>query len=385
MSESTAALPVTLSSPNNATTLGVLQGTAASSAESVETNAFGDSLMIAIDAVQILAGDNSQQQILPEIANAAEPVIAIAEQGNEALTGGNTLPLQPDVLALNPTNVPGAVMAPPTTLITNVLPAEIKKSFLLATNEDEKEKFLGGFIIKEMLPDNINLPKANETLNNSVVQYSPFQGVAQESVAMPLKNTGAILESLKNSIPLPHALFQGGADTALSSLAAGTSSTLGPQAVGGTNQSPAVTSSPLSIQASFYSQEWGEEMGQKIVWMVKNDMQSAELRVNPPHLGPIEIRIAINNDQTSITLSSQHAPVRESLEAGAPRLKELFTEAGLNLANVDISKHSFAEQREQQKSSQYSSKQQKEEDSSLPTSIESSGNIVARGMIDYFA
>lgn len=385
MSESTAALPVTLSSPNNAAPLGVLQGTTASSAESVETNAFGDSLMIAIDAVQMLAGDNSQQQILPEIANTAEPVIAIAEQGNEALTGGNTLPLQPDVLALNPANVPGAMIAPPTTLTTNVLPAEIKKSILLATNEAGKERLAGGFIINEMLPDNIYMPQDQETLNNSVIQYSLFQSVVPESVATPLKNTGAILESLKNAIPLQPALSQGGADMALSSFAAGTSSTLSPQAAGGTNQNSAATSSPLSIQASFYSQEWGEEMGQKIVWMVKNDMQSAELRVNPPHLGPIEIRIAINNDQTSITLSSQHAPVRESLEAGAPRLKELFTEAGLNLANVDISKHSFAEQREQQKSSQYLSKQQKEENSSLPSSIESSGNIVARGMIDYFA
>lgn len=385
MSESTAALPVTLSSPNNAAPLGVLQGTTASSAESVETNAFGDSLMIAIDAVQMLAGDNSQQQILPEIANTAEPVIAIAEQGNEALTGGNTLPLQPDVLALNPANVPGAMIAPPTTLTTNVLPAEIKKSILLATNEAGKERLAGGFIINEMLPDNIYMPQDQETLNNSVIQYSLFQSVVPESVATPLKNTGAILESLKNSIPLQPALSQGGADMALSSFAAGTSSTLSPQAAGGTNQNSAATSSPLSIQASFYSQEWGEEMGQKIVWMVKNDMQSAELRVNPPHLGPIEIRIAINNDQTSITLSSQHAPVRESLEAGAPRLKELFTEAGLNLANVDISKHSFAEQREQQKSSQYLSKQQKEENPSLPSSIESSGNIVARGMIDYFA
>ena len=42
-------------------------------------------------------------------------------------------------------------------------------------------------------------------------------------------------------------------------------------------------------------------------------------------------------EETSITFVSQHALVREALEATLPRLRELFSGEGLNLGEVDIS------------------------------------------------
>ena len=87
----------------------------------------------------------------------------------------------------------------------------------------------------------------------------------------------------------------------------------------------------------FAHPEWNKEMGERVVWMTKQAIPSAELRLNPGHLGPIVIKIDANQDQVNVTFTTQHAAVKEAIEAALPRLRELFSAQQLNLANVDVS------------------------------------------------
>lgn len=87
--------------------------------------------------------------------------------------------------------------------------------------------------------------------------------------------------------------------------------------------------------------EWNEELGQRIRWAIGNQIQTAELKINPPQLGPIEVRVSMDADrQMSVTLSSQHALVRETLQDSLPRLRDLMSEQGFGAVNVDVSQHS---------------------------------------------
>lgn len=95
-----------------------------------------------------------------------------------------------------------------------------------------------------------------------------------------------------------------------------------------------------SINAPLNQQAWGEEMGQRIRWMVGNNIQSATLKLNPPQLGPVDVRISMQNDQMSIVFTAHHALVREALEDSAPRLRELMNEKGFDSVNVDVSEDS---------------------------------------------
>ena len=90
--------------------------------------------------------------------------------------------------------------------------------------------------------------------------------------------------------------------------------------------------------------QWGQGLGRQMLWMVNQNMHSAEMRLNPANLGPIEVRIDIDEDQVSVAFNSRHAVVREALEQAIPRLREMFDANGMNLANTDISHQSFAEQ-----------------------------------------
>ncbi|HFC53901.1 MAG TPA: hypothetical protein ENJ43_05665 [Gammaproteobacteria bacterium] len=112
-----------------------------------------------------------------------------------------------------------------------------------------------------------------------------------------------------------------------------------PQAAG-PGSAPAASERPsLPISAPLHSPQWQGALGERLVWMVKRDLQQAELRLNPQHLGPVEVRIEIRNEQASITFSAHHTVTRDALEAAVPRLREMLGENGVNLASVDVSRH----------------------------------------------
>ena len=100
-----------------------------------------------------------------------------------------------------------------------------------------------------------------------------------------------------------------------------------------------------AITETFARADWGQGMGKQILWMVNQNISSAEFRLNPANLGPLEVRIDMDNDQVNIAFSSRHADVREAVEQALPKLREMFEEKGLNLSDADVSQHSFAEQR----------------------------------------
>ncbi|MEW8048874.1 MAG: flagellar hook-length control protein FliK [Candidatus Thiodiazotropha sp.] len=88
---------------------------------------------------------------------------------------------------------------------------------------------------------------------------------------------------------------------------------------------------------------WDRAVGERIQWMVGQNIQQAEIKLNPPHLGPLEIKVSLQNDQTSVTFVATQAPTREAIEASIPRLRELFGEINLNLANVDVGQQQAGE------------------------------------------
>jgi flagellar hook-length control protein FliK len=101
------------------------------------------------------------------------------------------------------------------------------------------------------------------------------------------------------------------------------------------------------IAEAFGKPAWSQGMGKQILWMANQNISSAEIRLNPAHLGPIEVRLDISEDQINVALSSRHAVVREAMEMALPKLREMFDSNGLSLADTDISHQSFAQQREQ--------------------------------------
>jgi flagellar hook-length control protein FliK len=102
----------------------------------------------------------------------------------------------------------------------------------------------------------------------------------------------------------------------------------------------------MRIDVAVADPGWGEALGQRLVWLVGQDGQAAELRLNPPHLGPLEITLSVANDQTNVAFFSSHAAVREAIDAALPALRAALAENGIQLGNATVSSDVFAGQRE---------------------------------------
>ncbi|MDZ4251626.1 MAG: flagellar hook-length control protein FliK [Sulfuritalea sp.] len=81
---------------------------------------------------------------------------------------------------------------------------------------------------------------------------------------------------------------------------------------------------------------WQDEVGQKLNWMVGNNRQQADLVLNPPQLGRIEVTMRFEGDQLSASFASPHAAVRETLENSLVRLREVLADAGITLAHTHV-------------------------------------------------
>ena len=90
--------------------------------------------------------------------------------------------------------------------------------------------------------------------------------------------------------------------------------------------------------------EWNKDLGDRIVWMSNKAIPSAEIRLNPQHLGPISVRVDVTDDQATVVFTAQHAAVRETLEASIPKLREMMGSQQLNLVDVSISQGPASDQ-----------------------------------------
>jgi flagellar hook-length control protein FliK len=99
----------------------------------------------------------------------------------------------------------------------------------------------------------------------------------------------------------------------------------------------------LAVEPKVGSPGWDGALGQRVVWMATQHQQVAEMRLNPPNLGPLEVRLTISGDQASAQFVSHHPGVREAIESALPRLREMLADSGITLGNVQVGAESFAQ------------------------------------------
>lgn len=117
-----------------------------------------------------------------------------------------------------------------------------------------------------------------------------------------------------------------------------------------TLQNPATTlaatpaaATPTAVAAPVGSDQFATETASKLLYFVQNNVQSAELSLNPAHLGPLTVQIRMNGDQVNLALSSAQPDTRHAIEAGLPRLREMFSEQGIQLGDLSVGARAFSQ------------------------------------------
>jgi flagellar hook-length control protein FliK len=114
-------------------------------------------------------------------------------------------------------------------------------------------------------------------------------------------------------------------------------------------QSKLAQAQQMSIQGKPGTAEFKQGLSEKVVFMMKGDMNTASLKLNPPELGPLEIKLNMNNTskQADLTIMTQHALVKDSVEQALPRLRDMLADSGIQLNNVNVSDQNLKQGQQQ--------------------------------------
>ena len=133
---------------------------------------------------------------------------------------------------------------------------------------------------------------------------------------------------------------------------------------------------------------WDQALGQKIVWMAAGAQQSASLTLNPPDLGPLQVVLHVSNDQASATFISAHPDVRHALEAALPKLREMMSDAGIQLGQSTVSAGTPNQHGGSGGPSQHSPSGLRTADGAINSAIQGGQaqiRMTGQGMVDTFA
>jgi flagellar hook-length control protein FliK len=139
-----------------------------------------------------------------------------------------------------------------------------------------------------------------------------------------------------------------------------------------------------------HTETWPQQFSEKIVWMAKNDQQTAQINITPPQLGPVQITLNLNGDSANVLFASPHAEVRQVIESSLPQLREMLASAGISLGESNVGAN-LAQQNQNNQFMMANKNQSTHENAILPANeavpTASSGQVpkAGRGLVDLFA
>ncbi|WP_133011757.1 flagellar hook-length control protein FliK [Marinomonas flavescens] len=83
---------------------------------------------------------------------------------------------------------------------------------------------------------------------------------------------------------------------------------------------------------------WAGEMSQKVAWVAQSGIHTAHIKLDPPELGSLTVKVSVdsdnNNTQVSFMAATPHT--RDLLENQMGRLRDMLAQQGMDLNSVDV-------------------------------------------------
>ncbi len=117
------------------------------------------------------------------------------------------------------------------------------------------------------------------------------------------------------------------------------------------------TKTHAAIEAPLRSASFAAELADKVVWLAGRQGQMANLSLNPPEMGALEVRLTVSGSDATAQFFSPNPGVRDAIDAALPKLRELMAQAGLNLGEAEVRDHAFGRRENSEMQGQASAKE----------------------------
>ncbi|MFA0055858.1 flagellar hook-length control protein FliK [Vibrio echinoideorum] len=79
-----------------------------------------------------------------------------------------------------------------------------------------------------------------------------------------------------------------------------------------------------------------EQVAEKIQMMMSKNLKNLDIRLDPPELGQMKIRMTMNNDVANVHFTVSNQQARDVIEQTLPRLREMLAQQGMQLADSSV-------------------------------------------------
>ena len=96
----------------------------------------------------------------------------------------------------------------------------------------------------------------------------------------------------------------------------------------------AVVASIPHVAPAVGSEQWAPALAHQLAKLAPG--RAVELHLNPQELGPLKVTLTMADSRAQLAFTSDHAAVRQALEAALPQLRASFADSGINLGQATV-------------------------------------------------
>ena len=142
---------------------------------------------------------------------------------------------------------------------------------------------------------------------------------------------------------------------------------------------------------NIHKPEGQQQLNEKIRWMVNARNTMAEIRLDPPELGSMQVRVNVSGDAASVSFVVQSQQAKDALAEAMPRLRDMLSEQGIELGDAQVRKDNSSGNESGQQFANNSSTSTGDQNSANSDGMDESAAIEQsitremKGGIDYYA
>ncbi|MCS0363664.1 flagellar hook-length control protein FliK [Vibrio diabolicus] len=87
-----------------------------------------------------------------------------------------------------------------------------------------------------------------------------------------------------------------------------------------------------------------EQVAEKVQMMMSKNLKNLDIRLDPPELGRMQIRMTMNNDVANVHFTVNNPQARDIIEQTLPRLREMLAQQGMQLADSSVQQQNSGQQ-----------------------------------------
>ncbi|MCX8802962.1 flagellar hook-length control protein FliK [Vibrio parahaemolyticus] len=118
----------------------------------------------------------------------------------------------------------------------------------------------------------------------------------------------------------------------------------GQQGVAAQQQTRAEAAQQAQLPLQLTKELANEQVAEKVQMMMSKNLKNLDIRLDPPELGRMQIRMTMNNDLANVHFTVTNPQARDIIEQTLPRLREMLAQQGMQLADSSVQQQSSGQQ-----------------------------------------